>query len=75
MGGTFEGYEPMTNKQLARIQHPLWMEYQDDISAHWYALIDEGEYQESTPETMHLFDARVNELENRFRKTFFPELP
>ncbi len=65
----------MTDEQVARIQHPLWAEYQEDISDHWYSLIDEGEYQESTPETMHLFDKRVDELESRFRKTFYPEMP
>lgn len=65
----------LTNEQILRIQHPLWPEYQGDISAHWFALIDAGEYEESTPETMHLFDKRVDELESRFRRTFFPGLP
>lgn len=50
----------------ARLQHPAWPEYIKDAPDHWSNLID---ISDCTDET------ELNELIDRFRHTFFPELP
>lgn len=66
----------LTDKQIeARVNHPDWPECLDDLSDHWHWLIELDEYANRRPETVEQIEKCVHELEDRFRRTFFPQIP
>lgn len=65
----------LTDKQKNRIEHQNWSEYLEDVSAHWSKLILLGEYDLWHPTTISSIEKRIREMEDRFRRTFFPQIP
>ena len=64
----------LTVEQQRRIEHPGFDEYVEDVSAHWSELILLGEYDLWHLTTVKTITKRINKMEERFRKTFFPQL-
>ena len=66
----------LTKEQIKeRVSHPDWPEYLEDIGTHWHWLIELGEYDDWRLETVNRIEKRIREMEDRFRRTFFPGLP
>lgn len=64
----------LTAEQKHRIEHQDWPEYLEDVSAHWSEFILLGEYDLWHLTTINSITKRINEMETRFRKTFYPQL-
>ena len=63
----------LTRKQKQRLNHKDFGEYLTDVSAHWGELVRmETILWHSTTRTRIM--KRLDEMEDRFRKTFYPQL-
>ena len=63
----------LTRKQKQRLNHRDFAEYLKDISDHWPELVRlETILWHSTTRTRIM--KRLDEMEDRFRKTFYPQL-
>ena len=81
----------LTKEQVqARVTHPDWPECLEDLSSLWHSFIELGEYDEwdfrikdlergwickDKMERLARIDARIRKMNNRFIRTFFPEIP
>ena len=61
-------------ERIGPIAHPDWPEYLKDVSAHWSELAEiEGVLWH--PTTVNTIISRLDDMTDRFRKTFYPEIP
>ena len=63
----------LTLKQKHRLTHPDWPEYLKDISSHWSELML-MECELLHPTTVNTIIKRLDEMEERFRTTFYQQL-
>lgn len=65
----------LTKEQVqARVTHLDWPECLDDLLAQWHCFIELGEYDLWHYTTASTITDRINEMDSRFIKTFFPEI-